>query len=140
MVCTCLRYELKGIVRNTSTQLMVIQLLVEVVFTHVTRVGVLNFHCPPSRLPPSFSTLLQDVLRRLTNPALKKLYRFVLKRLVGRFLDDDIALEVWHCPIIGVRVGPGSECQGLQCGKHDVFMRRPRIKCSIEFIVPIYMQ
>ncbi|CBN78544.1 ATG2 Autophagy-related protein homolog [Ectocarpus siliculosus] len=34
-----------------------------------------------------------DIFRRLTNPTLKKLYRFVLKRLVGRFLDDDIALE-----------------------------------------------
>ncbi|CAM9624911.1 unnamed protein product, partial [Hapterophycus canaliculatus] len=33
------------------------------------------------------------IFRRLTNPTLKKLYRFVLKRLVGRFLDDDIALE-----------------------------------------------
>lgn len=38
--------------------------------------------------------LAQDIFRRLTNPTLKKLYRFVLKRLVGRFLDDDIALEV----------------------------------------------
>lgn len=37
---------------------------------------------------------VQDIFRRLTNPTLKKLYRFVLKRLVGRFLDDDIALEV----------------------------------------------
>lgn len=36
----------------------------------------------------------QEVFRRLTNPTLKKLYRFVLKRLVGRFLDDDITLEV----------------------------------------------
>ncbi|CAM9802399.1 unnamed protein product, partial [Sphacelaria rigidula] len=34
-----------------------------------------------------------EVFRRLTNPTLKKLYRFVLKRLVGRFLDDDITLE-----------------------------------------------
>lgn len=37
---------------------------------------------------------VQDIFRRLTNPTLKKLYRFVLKRLVGRFLHDDIALEV----------------------------------------------
>lgn len=44
--------------------------------------------------PPSLTSRLQDIFRRLTNPTLKKLYRFVLKRLVGRFLDDDIALEV----------------------------------------------
>lgn len=44
--------------------------------------------------PPSLTSRLQDTFRRLTNPTLKKLYRFVLKRLVGRFLDDDIALEV----------------------------------------------
>lgn len=55
-----------------------------------------------------FSSLYraQDIFRRLTNPTLKKLYRFVLKRLVGRFLEDDIALEVrnskanedrWRC-------------------------------------------
>lgn len=41
-----------------------------------------------------FAVAHQDVFRRLTNPTLKKLYRFVLKRLVGRFLNDDIALEV----------------------------------------------
>lgn len=37
---------------------------------------------------------VQDVFRRFTSPTLKKLYRFVLKLLVGRFLDKDITLEV----------------------------------------------
>ncbi|CAM9138705.1 unnamed protein product, partial [Choristocarpus tenellus] len=33
------------------------------------------------------------MIRRVTNPTLKKLYRFVLKKLVGRFLEDDITLD-----------------------------------------------
>ena len=34
-----------------------------------------------------------DLLRRLTDPALKRLYKFVLKRLIGRFLLSELALS-----------------------------------------------
>eukprot|EP00903_Cladosiphon_okamuranus_P020010 g18380.t1 len=60
-----------------------------------------------------------DVFRRLTNPTLKKLYRFVLKRLVGRFLDDDISLEQ-----IDVRLGAGRvELTDLNINAQSCYLR-----------------
>lgn len=62
------------------------------IFPYNSRTCLLLFSAPMYIPSPT-----QDVFRRLTSPTLKKLYRFVLKRLVGRFLDNDIALEVLPC-------------------------------------------
>ena len=34
-----------------------------------------------------------DFLKQLTDPALKRLYKFILKRFIGRFLRDELDLE-----------------------------------------------
>ena len=62
-----------------------------------------------TRLSSCLCMCLQDIFRRLTTPTLKKLYRFVLQRLVGRFLDDDIALEV------GTDCSRARGCEAMCC-------------------------
>lgn len=97
------------------------------------------------RLLPSLCCLChaQDIFRRLTNPTLKKLYRFVLKRLVGRFLDDDISLEVRHaCKLQQECRLSAPSCSREDDGTAVVYSLQsslsPRLHClSVSYLFPI---